>query len=66
MCAHIDQEIKYCPRCASLLEWGERFGRQRLYCPQCDWTHFADPKVAVAALIEQENRILLVRRANDP
>lgn len=66
MCAYLENEIKYCPRCASALELGERFGRQRLYCPRCDWVYFADPKVAVAALIEQEGQILLVRRGNDP
>ncbi len=38
----------------------------RPVCPQCGWIHFVDPKVAAAVLIEQEDRVLLVRRANEP
>jgi ADP-ribose pyrophosphatase YjhB (NUDIX family) len=28
--------------------------------------HFADPKVAVGVLVEQDGKVLLVQRANDP
>ncbi len=38
----------------------------RPVCPQCGWIHFVDPKVAAAVLIEQDNRVLLVRRVNEP
>ncbi len=38
----------------------------RPVCPQCGWIHFIDPKVAAAVLIEQDGRVLLVRRANEP
>lgn len=44
----------------------ERFGRRRAGCPSCGWIHFADPKVAAAILIEQDGRVLLVRRVNEP
>lgn len=44
----------------------ERFGRLRPVCANCGWTYFADPKVAVAVLVEKEGQILLARRANDP
>ncbi len=44
----------------------ERFGHQRPVCPQCGWTYFADPKVAAAILVEQDGRVLLVRRVNEP
>jgi ADP-ribose pyrophosphatase YjhB (NUDIX family) len=53
-------------RCGAALSEEERFGRPRPVCPACGWIYFADPKVAVAVLIEQDERILLVRRANDP
>lgn len=43
-----------------------RFGQQRPVCPGCGFIYFADPKVAVAALIQQDGRVLLVRRANEP
>lgn len=38
----------------------------RLSCPDCGWVYFADPKVAVAVLIERNRSVLLVRRANEP
>jgi 8-oxo-dGTP diphosphatase len=44
----------------------DRFGRQREVCPNCGWIHFADPKVAAAILLEQDGRVLLVRRVNEP
>ncbi len=53
-------------RCGSLLARAERFGKLRPVCPACGWVYYADPKVAVAALIEQDGQVFLVRRANDP
>lgn len=38
----------------------------RPVCPQCGWIHFVDPKVAAAVLVIQGERVLLVRRANEP
>jgi ADP-ribose pyrophosphatase YjhB (NUDIX family) len=42
------------------------FGEERATCPQCGWIHFQDPKVAAGVLLEQDGRILLVRRSLDP
>jgi len=61
-----DGYIKYCPRCAAEVVRIERFGMLRPVCPQCGWIHFQDPKVAAAVLIEQDGRVLLVRRTNEP
>ncbi len=44
----------------------ERFGKIHPVCPQCAWIHFNDPKVAAAVLVEQDGRVLLVRRVNEP
>ncbi len=66
MCARSDKEINYCLRCGAHLEVGQHFGSIRPACPACGWVYFADPKVAVAALIEKDQEILLVRRANNP
>ncbi len=62
----IADEVKFCPRCGSKLIRAVRFGRRRPVCPSCDWVFFADPKVAVAVLVEKDSHILLVRRANEP
>jgi 8-oxo-dGTP diphosphatase len=59
-------EVNYCPRCGTRVIHEERFGQVRPVCPQCGWIHFVDPKVAAAVLIEQDGRVLLVRRLNEP
>ncbi len=59
-------EFNYCPRCGMPLQEEQRFGQLRPVCPQCGWIHFVDPKVAAAVLIEQDGRVLLVRRVNEP
>jgi len=59
-------DYKYCPRCANELNLEERFGKLRPVCPSCGWIHFVDPKVAAAVLVTDENRVLLVRRVNEP
>jgi len=61
-----DSDFNYCPRCGSVVNQEQRFGKVRPVCPQCGWIHFVDPKVAAAVLIEQDGRVLLVRRANEP
>lgn len=58
--------IKFCPRCGAQVGLEEKFGKLRPVCPQCGYIHFQDPKVAAAVLIEEEDRVLLVRRANEP
>ena len=56
----------YCPHCAAPLAEGVKFGRPRRYCRYCGFVHFREPKVAVAALISDGARVLLVRRAVIP
>lgn len=60
------RDVNFCLRCGTALEYGTRFGAIRPFCPECGWVYFHDPKVAVAALIEQNGSILMVRRANSP
>ena len=59
-------EFNYCPRCGTSVIHKELFGSARAVCPQCEWIHFLDPKVAAAVLIQQDGRVLLVRRAGEP
>jgi 8-oxo-dGTP diphosphatase len=59
-------EIIFCPRCATPVIHEERFGMIRPVCPKCRWIHFVDPKVAAAVLVVKDERVLLVRRVNEP
>jgi ADP-ribose pyrophosphatase YjhB (NUDIX family) len=61
-----ENQINFCPRCGTPVTLQERFGKLHPVCPQCEWIHFEDPKVAAAVLVEQEGRVLLVRRVNEP
>jgi ADP-ribose pyrophosphatase YjhB (NUDIX family) len=61
-----ESQIKFCPRCGTPVTLQERFGGIRPVCPQCEWIHFEDPKVAAAVLVEKDGRVLLVRRVNEP
>jgi 8-oxo-dGTP diphosphatase len=62
----MESEINFCPRCGSRVSLQEKFGKPRAVCSNCGWIHFADPKVAAAVVIEQDQRVLLVRRVNEP
>lgn len=59
-------QINFCPRCGTPITLENKFGKVRPACPSCGWLYFADPKVAAAVLVEQDGRVLLVRRANQP
>ncbi len=58
--------VNYCPRCGVRLVQDERFGKRRPVCPACGYVHFYDPKVAAAVFIQDNGRLLLIRRGVDP
>jgi 8-oxo-dGTP diphosphatase len=62
----IADQVNYCPRCGTTLVMEDRIGRLRPTCPACHWIYFPDPKVAVAALVCNQEKVLLVRRTNEP
>jgi ADP-ribose pyrophosphatase YjhB (NUDIX family) len=61
-----DPAVRFCALCGAALLRQERQGALRPCCPACDHVHFFDPKVAAAAWIEEDGRLLLVRRAVMP
>lgn len=56
----------HCLRCGTRMEESPSYGRPRPVCPACGYVHFDDPKVAAAALVEHQGKILLVRRVYEP
>jgi 8-oxo-dGTP diphosphatase len=62
----IENPIQYCPHCGSTLIERLHSGKMRLSCSICDWVYFPDPKVAVAVLIKNDKRVLLIQRSFDP
>jgi len=63
---HTEETVRFCIRCGTKLGAQEISGDLRPVCPHCDWVYYADPKVAAAGLIEQDGKVLLVRRVGDP
>ena len=59
-------EDKFCPGCGSPLERTETAGKIRPVCAPCRRVIYYDPKVAAVVIVARENRILMVRRANQP
>lgn len=60
------REAHFCPMCGAPLELRDHDGIQRPICSACGHIVFFDPKVAVATLIFQDDKVLLVKRAGDP
>lgn len=58
--------IRFCPLCGTTLISKPIYGQERPFCPNCEWTHYEDPKVAAAVLVEQNGSVLLTRRIFEP
>ena len=59
--------FRYCPLCGSHLSSCEEEGRERLFCPACQWIHYENPLPSAAALVRNEKgEILLVKRGVEP
>lgn len=59
-------EYKYCPMCATEMEWRHVFGAQRQQCPNCGWVHFRNLKVGAGVLAERDGKVVLARRGINP
>jgi NADH pyrophosphatase NudC (nudix superfamily) len=56
------EKLNYCSSCSnSLNPSGKHY-----YCDNCRKTKYLDPKVAVASIISQDKKLLLVKRAINP
>lgn len=57
---------RYCPSCATPLGRRLEGGRERGACPRCGHVDYRNPVPVALMLARDGDRILLVRRANDP
>ncbi len=57
---------RYCSECGSQTATQLVDGIARPVCTGCGRIHFRDPKVAAAAVIQEEGKVLLVQRSNSP
>ncbi len=56
----------FCFACGAQLTEQVLENRTRLMCDHCGWVHYPQLKVSAAALITEDDRILLARRSHDP
>lgn len=59
---------RFCPLCATPLQPRQAAGRLRQVCPAqaCAYVHYSNPTPVVAALVEHQGDVLLVRNAGWP
>jgi len=64
----MEQAMKFCPKCGRNLKPVEIDGRKRLCCSAgtCDFVFWDSPTPVVAALVEHEGRVVLVRNKEWP
>lgn len=58
--------MNFCPRCGRPLARKTVAGRERPVCPACGYIVFRNPVPVAVVVARQGERILLVRRANEP
>ncbi|MDY6778701.1 MAG: NUDIX hydrolase [Candidatus Nanohaloarchaea archaeon] len=56
----------FCPACGNRLETRTQEGRTRQYCTSCSRIIWQNPKPVAWTLVEHEDDLLLVRRAQEP
>lgn len=61
-----EKYYKFCPSCKTDLKRKIIDGRERLFCPNCDFIFWNDPKPAVSILLPQGEGILMLQGANEP
>ena len=57
---------RFCSYCASPLEMKDIEASLRQWCPNCKRILYYDPKVVATVVVEQDEKILFVRRALQP
>jgi len=62
----VSHDDKYCASCANLLEIKIIDSTERLFCGECSRIVYYDPKVAATAVIIRDNKVLLIKRGNEP
>lgn len=58
--------MRFCPNCGAPFEVGEFEHKKRAFCPKCSYVHYEQLKVGAGALIERDERLLLLERTEEP
>jgi 8-oxo-dGTP diphosphatase len=60
--------FRFCPRCGREMNRATLDGLERLYCPDesCGYIYYHNPIPAAGAILVEDDRILMVKRAHPP
>lgn len=66
--SHHEPEFQFCPVCGGPLTVSSLKDNEpsRSICPACDFVFYLDPKVVACAVVEMENKIVLLKRGIEP
>lgn len=59
-------EAKFCMTCGAAMETRDVDGTMRRACTACSFVHWGNYSIGVGALVMRDEKILLVRRAQEP
>ena len=59
-------EFRFCPRCATAMIDQVDSGRTRRGCPKCGFIFYGNPLPVVAAIVERNGQVVLVRNKGWP
>lgn len=59
-------EVKFCMLCGHEMETRDVDGTRRRACTACSFVHWGNYSIGVGALVVKDDKILLVRRAQEP
>jgi len=57
---------RFCPSCGQALKTHPEIEGGRLFCLDCRFVHYNNPKACVSAIIHHHSEILFVQRAQEP
>ncbi|CAM3341137.1 NUDIX domain-containing protein [Paenibacillus lupini] len=60
------ENINFCLACGDKLEVRNIGGEDRKACPSCSFVHWGNYSIGVGACVVKDNKVLLVRRAQEP
>jgi len=56
----------FCIKCGARLGEKEIDGKKRLSCTSCGWIYYKNPLPTAAAVVIEENKVLLIKRGVEP
>ena len=60
------EPYQYCPTCGRVLEQGIIEGKERKFCPNCDFIDYKNPLPVVVVIAVKGKKFLLIKRGTEP